>query len=76
MVFHQIQWNPVNTVTNGPKKIGRINEGCFTRKCMAVFARRPKQSGDNNEVAVRRGFTLDRFEKDYATTETIRLTYC
>ena len=36
-------WNPVNTVTNGPKKFGRINEGFFTRKCMAVFARRPKK---------------------------------
>ena len=38
-----LQWNPVNTVTNGPKKIGRINEGCFKRKCMVVFARRPKK---------------------------------
>ena len=46
-----IQWNPVNTVTNGPKKFGRINgvavltRGFFIRKCMAVFARRPKNSG-------------------------------
>ena len=39
-------------VTNGPKKIGRVDEGFFTRKCMAVFARRPKESGCNNEVAV------------------------
>ena len=21
----KLQWNPVNTVTNGPKKVGRIN---------------------------------------------------
>ena len=27
MIFRQfLQWNPVNTVTNGPKKIGRNNE--------------------------------------------------
>ena len=38
-----LQWNPVNTVTNGPKIFGRINECCFTRKCMVVFARRPKK---------------------------------
>ena len=38
-----LQWNPVKTVTNGPKKFGRINEGCFTRKCMVVFARQPKK---------------------------------
>ena len=54
-----IQWNPVNTVTNGPKKFGHINRVAvlttvffFTRKCMAVFARRPKKSGRNNEVTV------------------------
>ena len=23
--IHSLQWMPVNTVTNGPKKIGRIN---------------------------------------------------
>ena len=35
----KIQWNPVNTVTNGPKKLavltgwgGRINEGFFFNK--------------------------------------------
>ena len=40
-----LQWNAVNTLTNGPNKIGRINEGFFTRICMAVlnFARRPNQ---------------------------------
>ena len=30
----------------------------LTRKCMAVFDRRPKKSGRDNEVAVRRGFTV------------------
>ena len=52
---------PFNTVTNnGPKEIGRINEGFFlTRKCMVVFARRPKKSGCHiKEVAVRQGFTV------------------
>ena len=35
---------------------GRIKEGLFfTRKCIAVFARRPKKSGRNNEVAVMGG---------------------
>ena len=51
-----IQWNPVNTVTTGPKQFGHINGVAvltrvfFTRKCMAVFTKRPKKSGRNNEV--------------------------
>ena len=24
-MYLQIQWNPINTVTNGPQKFGRIN---------------------------------------------------
>ena len=57
-----LQWNAVNTVTNGPNKIGRINEGFFTRICMAVFARRP------NKVAVRQGFTeYDHHHYHYLT---------
>ena len=45
----KIQWNLINTVTNGPKKIGCVNglavlmRGFFTRKCMAVFIRQPKK---------------------------------
>ena len=50
--FLILQWNPVNTVTNGTKKFGHINEGFFTRKCMAVFARWPKKSGSNNKVTI------------------------
>ena len=46
-----IQWNPVNTITNGPKKLGRFNEVTvltmvflfWRRKFVAVFARRPKK---------------------------------
>ena len=43
LVTTYIQWNPVNTVTDGPKKLAvltddRINEVFFfTRKCMAVL---------------------------------------
>ena len=39
----KLRWNPVNTVTNGPKKLAvltsdRIKEGFFfTRKCIAVL---------------------------------------
>ena len=40
-----VQRNPVNMATIGPKKIGLINKGFFTRKYMAVFARQPKKSG-------------------------------
>ena len=41
-----VQWNPVNKVTNGPKKILRINEVLvfFTRKCMGRLPERPKKS--------------------------------
>ena len=48
-ILYEVQWNPINTATNGPKNIGRINtvavltRGFFTRKCMAVFARQPKK---------------------------------
>ena len=34
------------------KKLAVLTGVFFTRKCMAVFARRPKQSGRNNEVTV------------------------
>ena len=47
-----VQRNPVNMATIGPKKIGLINKGFFTRKYMAVFARQPKK------VAVRRVSTV------------------
>jgi len=45
----ELQWKPVNTVTNGPKTFGRVNgvavltKGFLTRKCMAVFVRLPKK---------------------------------
>ena len=29
-LYLQIQWNHVNTVTNGPKKCGCVKEGFFT----------------------------------------------
>ena len=30
--LNQLQWNPVNTVTNGPKKFGRNNEVTVLKK--------------------------------------------
>ena len=48
-ILYYVQWNPINTATNGPKNIGCINRVAlltrvfFTRKCMAVFARQPKK---------------------------------
>ena len=33
----QVQWNPVGTVTNGPKTIGRINEGFFCFFFVVLF---------------------------------------
>ena len=55
----EVQWNPVYKVTNGPKKFCILTR-IFTKEkyYMAVFARRPKKSGRNNEVAVRRGLTV------------------
>ena len=44
-----LRYNPVNTTTIRPKKIGRSNEGVITRKCMAVFLKQPKK------VALARG---------------------
>ena len=58
MIFRQfLQWNPVNTVTNGPKKIGRNNEvTVLTRvsfqEIYGRFCRAAKKSGRNNEVTV------------------------
>ena len=45
VLYHrlQLQCNPVNTVTNGPKRFGRINGGFFMRKCMAVFYQAAKK---------------------------------
>ena len=44
----KLRWNPVNTVTNGPKELAvltsdRINDGFFTRKCMDVLPGDQKQ---------------------------------
>ena len=55
LVLHhglQLQLNSVNTVTNGPKTFGRINEGFLTRKCTTVFYQVAKKSGRNNKVTV------------------------
>ena len=41
-----LQWNPVNTITNGPKTFGRINESFFNKKMYGGFCQAA------NEVAV------------------------
>ena len=58
LIAFSLQWNPVDTVTNGPKKLAvltgdHINEGFFYQENMYDrFARRPKKIGRNNEVNV------------------------
>ena len=55
----EVQWNPVYKVTNGPKQFYILTRIFYQGKVlMAVFARRPKKSGRNNDVAVRRGLTV------------------
>ena len=60
-----IQWNAVDTVTNGPKKLGRFNEVTvltrvffWEKKICLGFCQAAKKSGRITEVAVRRGFTV------------------
>ena len=51
-----LQWNPIKTVSIGPKKIGRINEGFFHKKMYGGFCQAAKKSGRKDEEAVlRRG---------------------
>ena len=50
-----IQWNPVNTVTNLLKKIGRIGiyyYYFFLQENVWPFCRAAKKSGRNNEVTI------------------------
>ena len=53
-----------SVVTNGPKKFGRINgvavltTGFFYKKMHGGFCQAAKKFGRNNEVAMRRGFTV------------------
>ena len=52
-----LQWSPVNTVTNGPKKLAvlmgdRNNEGLFLQENLWPFFRAAKKSGRNNKVIV------------------------
>ena len=42
ILIMNLQWNLVNTVTNEPKKFGRVNEVFLTRKCMTAL-----QGGQN-----------------------------
>ena len=49
-----VQWNPVDTVTNGPKKIGRMNEVFFflQENVRVVYPGGPEKGGRNNEVTL------------------------
>ena len=52
----KLQWNPVNTFTNGPKKLAvltsaRINEGFFLQENVWPFCLAAQKSGRNNEIA-------------------------
>ena len=53
----QIQRNPVNAVTNGPKTFGCINK-VFYKKMYGRFCQAAKKSGCNNKVAVMRDFAV------------------
>ena len=52
-----LQWNPVNTVINGPKNFYHINGVAvlmrvFYKKMYGGFCQAAKKSGCNNEVTV------------------------
>ena len=53
-----VQWNPGNTVTNGPKKSGRISNGVtvlnrvFLQENVWPFCQSAKKSGRNNKLTV------------------------
>ena len=59
-----VQWNPVNMVTNGPRKIGGINRVAiltrvfFYKKMYGSFWQVANKRGRNNDAAVRRGSTV------------------
>ena len=46
-----LQWNPVNTVTNGPKKLGVLTRVVLKENVWWFLPGGPK-SGRNNEVSV------------------------
>ena len=64
----RLKWNPVNTVTKGPKKFVRNNEVTVLRRVSlqenvwSFLSGGQKKSGRNNEVAVRRGSTVFTFK--------------
>ena len=65
--FLVVQWNLVNTVNNGPKKIVRINEGFFFYEtdvwpfCQVAKKGAVKRGDHITKVAVRRGSTVLKF---------------
>ena len=60
-----VQWNPVNTVTNGPKKKLSVLTRFFfffkQENVRVVYPGGPKKGGRNNEVTVHGGRLLGLF---------------
>ena len=70
LIAFSLQLNPVNTVTNGPKKLAvltgdRINEVFFPRKCMTVLP------GGRKKMAVitRRTYYRDGYKAGFHCTQ-------
>ena len=60
-----LKWNPVNTVTNGPKKLAvfmgdRIYKGLLQERNLWLFCQAAKNSSRNNKVTVQ-GCCLTNF---------------
>ena len=57
----RVQWNPVNTVTNGPKQFGSNNWVTVFREFLLQGNVWSFLLGGQKQVAVRRGFTVFAF---------------
>ena len=55
--FFELQWNPIDTVTNGPKKFGLINEGFFLQENVWQFL----PGNCITKVAIRQSLTVRSF---------------
>ena len=51
--YNKLQWNPVNTVTNGPKKFGRNNEVTVLKRVSLQENAWSVLPGGQKKVAVR-----------------------
>ena len=81
----RIQWNPVNTATIGPKKIGRINEVAVRRGSTVIgfqwISLRQKRRGGGGSEGIRErkkgapSFSLSRFSSPLLTSITKKIMY-